>query len=142
MNAPSPARMPIAAASPIVLREDIDEIAVLTLNRPEARNSLSEAMLAALGEQFAAIGTDRSVRVVVVAANGPAFCAGHDLKELTARRGDPDKGRAFFSHVMQMCSALALRVVRLKNARPLRSEEHTSELQSLRHLVCRLLLAK
>ena len=59
-------------------------VAVLTLNRPETRNSLSEAMLDALGDALTAIAATRRVRAVVLAANGPAFCAGHDLKELTA----------------------------------------------------------
>src|SRR5262249_37022574 len=99
MNAPSPARQQIAPASPLVLRTDQSDIAVVALNRAEARNSLSEAMLAALAEQFTAIAVDRKVRAVVLAANGPAFCAGHDLKELTERRSDPDRGRAFFVRI-------------------------------------------
>jgi enoyl-CoA hydratase/carnithine racemase len=60
-----------------------------------------------------AIAQDASVRAVVIAANGPAFCAGHDLKELTAHRGDADHGRAYFSHVMETCSALMQSIVRL-----------------------------
>jgi enoyl-CoA hydratase/carnithine racemase len=108
---PSVAR-PLAAA-PGVLRENLGEIAVLTLNRPEARNSLSQAMLTSLGEEFSAIAADRSIRAVVLAANGPAFSAGHDLKELTARRSDPDRGRAFFAQVMQSCSKVMQQIVRL-----------------------------
>jgi enoyl-CoA hydratase/carnithine racemase len=113
MTVSSPARIPIADSAPIVVREDIGEIAIVTLNRPEARNSLSEAMLTALGEVFASLAADRKVRAVVLAANGPAFCAGHDLKELTERRTDPDKGRAFFTSIMQTCSAVMQQVVRL-----------------------------
>src|SRR5207249_3116223 len=79
--------------APLVLRETSDAIAILTLNRPEARNSLSAAMIVALGEAFDAIARDRSIRAVVLAANGPAFSAGHDLKELAVRRADPDLGR-------------------------------------------------
>ncbi len=101
------------AAAPILLHEHSNGITLITLNRPEARNSLSEAMLAALGEAFVAIAHDRRVRAVVVAANGPAFCAGHDLKELTARRNDPDRGRAFFTQIMDTCSALMQSIVRL-----------------------------
>ena len=83
-----------AAASPslILLREDIADIAMLTLNRPQARNSLSEATLEALGDALTAIAHERTVRVVVLAANGPAFSAGHDLKELNAHRTDADRG--------------------------------------------------
>ncbi len=69
--------------------------------------------MAALGEAFAAIGRDPTIRAVVVAANGPAFCAGHDLKELTARRNDRDRGRAYFTQIMETCSALMQSIVRL-----------------------------
>jgi len=96
-----------------VLRADAGEIAILSLNRPEARNSLSEAMLAVLGEAFTALAGDRKIRAVVLTANGPAFSAGHDLKELTARRADPDRGRGFFQHIMAACSAVMQQIVRL-----------------------------
>ncbi len=98
---------------PAVLREEFGAVAVLTLNRPEARNTLSDAMMAALGEAFAAISRDSRIRAVVLAATGPAFCAGHDLKELTARRSDPDRGRAYFAQVMETCSALMQSIVHL-----------------------------
>jgi enoyl-CoA hydratase/carnithine racemase len=102
-----------SAAAPVLLHEHSGGITLLILNRPEARNSLSEAMLSALGEAFAAIATDAGVRAVVIAANGPAFCAGHDLKELTAHRGDADHGRAYFGLVMEACNALMQSIVRL-----------------------------
>ena len=85
----------------MLLREDIAGIAVLTLNHPETRNSLSEAMLEALGDALTAIAHDDSVRAVVLAANGPAFSAGHDLKELSRHRSDADGGRAYFKHIMR-----------------------------------------
>jgi enoyl-CoA hydratase/carnithine racemase len=107
----SPAASP--APAPVLLRSVADGIAVLTLNRPEARNALSEAMLTALGGELAGIAEDRSIRAVVLAANGPAFSAGHDLKELTARRGDADGGRAYFKQLMDACSAVMQMVVRL-----------------------------
>ena len=88
----------------ILLREDRDGIALLTLNNPAARNALSEELIAALATAFDAIGRDASVRAVIVAANGPAFSAGHDLKQLTARRSDPDGGKAYFRHIMTICS--------------------------------------
>lgn len=102
-----------AAPAPVLLREDAGEIAVLTLNRPQARNSLSEALLAALSEALAVIADERAVRAVVLGANGPAFCAGHDLKELTAHRSAPDRGREYFRHVMDTCSAMMQAIVRL-----------------------------
>jgi enoyl-CoA hydratase/carnithine racemase len=99
--------------APMLLREDQGPVAILTLNRPAARNSLSEELLAALSEALVAIADDRAIRAVVLAANGPAFCAGHDLKQLTARRGDPDGGRAYFKQIMTTCSAMMQRIVAL-----------------------------
>jgi enoyl-CoA hydratase/carnithine racemase len=102
-----------APASLILLRQDIGGVAVLTLNHPQTRNSLSEEMLEALGDAFTAIAHDRSVRAVVLAANGPAFSAGHDLKELTRHRADEDRGRAYFKHIMNTCSAMMQQIVTL-----------------------------
>ena len=102
-----------APSPPILLREDQGGIAILSLNRPQARNSLSEAMLQALSDALSAIAHDRAVRVMVLAAQGPAFCAGHDLKELNARRSDADRGRAYFKHIMELCSRVMQQIVRL-----------------------------
>ena len=102
-----------AASSLILLREDAEGVAVLTLNQPQSRNSLSEAMLEALGDALTAIAHDQSVRAVVLTANGPAFCAGHDLKELNQHRADHDRGRAYFKHVMAACSAAMQQIVLL-----------------------------
>jgi enoyl-CoA hydratase/carnithine racemase len=106
------ARAPVPQP-PILLRERIGSIAVLTLNRPEARNSLSEAMIAELHGALNEIRDDKSVRGVVIAANGPAFSAGHDMKELTARRSDPDRGRAYVAEMMNACSAMMQAIVHL-----------------------------
>ncbi len=97
----------------VLLRERDGGVAILTLNRPQARNSLSEALLAALSGAFTEIAADRTVRAVVIAANGPAFSAGHDLKELTARRNDADRGRAYFTTIMASCSTMMQQVVML-----------------------------
>ncbi|SEK56514.1 Enoyl-CoA hydratase/carnithine racemase [Bosea lupini] len=101
------------AKAQILLREDADGIATLTLNRPEARNPLSEAMLAALAETLAAIANDRSIRAVVLAAAGPVFSAGHDLKEMSARRADPDRGRAYFADILGRCSGAMQQITAL-----------------------------
>ena len=85
---------------------------VLTLARPQTRNSLSEAMLAALQGAIDAASADSGVRAVVIAGAGPAFCAGHDLSELTRHRRDPDGGRAFTERLMQACSHLMQSLVR------------------------------
>jgi enoyl-CoA hydratase/carnithine racemase len=101
------------SSAPILLREDVSDVAVLTLNRPQARNSLSEAMLEALGDALRTIAGQRSVRAVIITANGPAFSAGHDLKELNQRRSDADRGRAYFKHIMGLCSGVMQQVVML-----------------------------
>jgi enoyl-CoA hydratase/carnithine racemase len=112
MTAPITARGTDAQA-PELLLEYHSDVAVLILNRPQTRNSLSEAMLNALSGALAAIASDKAVRAVVIAANGPAFCAGHDLKELTGRRSDGDGGRAYFRHMMSLCSRTMLQIVSL-----------------------------
>ena len=104
---------PDSATSPVLLRGDIEGIALLLLNRPQARNTLSEAMLATLYDQFAAIAKDDQVRAVIISHNGPAFCAGHDMKEMTAHRSDPDRGRSYFKALMERCSALMLSIQKL-----------------------------
>jgi enoyl-CoA hydratase/carnithine racemase len=98
---------------PELLRENIGNIAVLTLNRPLARNTLSEAVVAALREELARLADDSSIRAVVLAANGPAFSAGHDLKEITAHRADADGGRAYMRQLMASCGAMMQAILRL-----------------------------
>jgi enoyl-CoA hydratase/carnithine racemase len=113
MSARAAAAASSVPSSLILVREDESGIAILTLNRPQARNSLSEALLEALGDTLSAIAHDRTVRAVVIAANGPAFSAGHDLKELNAHRSDEDRGRAYFKHIMSLCSRVMQQVVTL-----------------------------
>lgn len=104
--------MPDVRTAPL-LREDDAGIAILTLNRPEARNSLSEALLVALAGELGAIAADTSVRAVVLTGNGPVFSAGHDLKELGSRKADPDQGRNYLAHIMTLCSAVMQQIVHL-----------------------------
>ena len=96
-----------------ILLSDLSEEGILrlTLNDVKRRNALSEAMLGALGAAFDAAGKDPAVRVIVLAANGPAFCAGHDLKEMTAGRANADGGKAYFASVMSMCSGVMQGIV-------------------------------
>lgn len=100
-------------ADPPLRRQDAEGVALLTLARPAARNSLSDAMLDALTQALAAIAADASVRAVVIAAEGPAFSAGHDLKAIQAHRGDADGGRAYFDDVLARCAAVMTAIVRL-----------------------------
>ncbi len=92
----------------MLLRRDSDNVALLTLNRPEARNALSMGLMTALDAALVAIGDDRSIHAVIIAANGPAFCAGHDLREI---RANPT--RADYEAVFALCSRLMQRIVRL-----------------------------
>ncbi|HEY0181647.1 MAG TPA: enoyl-CoA hydratase [Rhodopila sp.] len=92
----------------ILLRQDRDGIATLTLNRPAARNALSMGLMAALDADLTAIAEDHSVKVVIIAANGPAFCAGHDLREM---RATPT--RTAYEAVFALCSRLMQRIVQL-----------------------------
>ena len=102
-----------APQPPVLLRETIGGIVVLTLNRSGARNSLSEALIAELHAALNEIHHDAGVRAVVIAASGPAFSAGHDMKELTIRRSDADRGRAYFAQIMNACSAMMQAIVHL-----------------------------
>jgi enoyl-CoA hydratase/carnithine racemase len=104
---------PDTANAPILLRGDIDGIALLSLNRPQQRNTLSEAMLTALAGEFASIAADSKVRAVILSHNGPAFSSGHDMKEMTAHRSAPDRGRAYFKVLMEQCSALMMSIRKL-----------------------------
>jgi enoyl-CoA hydratase/carnithine racemase len=114
MPEPDPeTRMDILASDAPLTRRDEAGIATLTLARAHARNPLSEATLAALTGALDAIAGDAAVRAVILAAEGPAFCAGHDLKEMTARRADPDRGRAYYAEILGRCSAMMQRIVAL-----------------------------
>lgn len=99
-------------ATPAVLATREGGLLRLTMNQPDKRNALGEAMLAGLQAAFDAATDDPRVRVIVLAAAGPVFCSGHDLKQMTARRGDADRGRAYFDQVMTTCSRLMQTIVR------------------------------
>ncbi|NJM30463.1 MAG: enoyl-CoA hydratase, partial [Rhizobiales bacterium] len=78
----------------------------LTLDDQPTRNSLSEAMIASLARAFEEAGEDASLKVIVIAAKGPVFSSGHNLKELTSHRNDTDRGKAYFQKIMHECSAM------------------------------------
>lgn len=101
----------MSEANPITV-VDADGLRRITLVDAARRNALSMRMMTALTEAIAAASADPAVRVVILAAEGPAFSAGHDLKELTAARTSPDRGRAFFEETMRTCADLMLSIVR------------------------------
>jgi len=88
----------------ILERSDNGPVARLTLNHPEKLNALSDAMLAALQDQFDRLADDSAIRVVIIDGAGKAFCAGHDLKEMTAGRQAEDGGRAYFADLFTRCA--------------------------------------
>jgi enoyl-CoA hydratase/carnithine racemase len=94
--------------TPILLRHDADGVATLTLNRPQARNALSIGLMERLDAELAAIADDAAVKIVILAAAGPAFCAGHDLREM---RANPE--RAHYEATFALCSRLMLRITHL-----------------------------
>ncbi len=106
---PAPTAKPLEGEKPVVLRsQDERGVVSLTLNRAHAFNALSESMLAALQLEFDAIAEDESVRVVVLAAEGKAFCAGHDLKEMRAK-----PSLQYYERLFSQCSEMMLAIQRL-----------------------------
>ena len=104
MNAP--------VVEPLVVAQREESVLRLMMNRAAARNALSEALMHTLQKAFEEAAADRSLRVIVLAAQGPAFCSGHDLKEMTAHRKDADKGKAAFTALFAQCSKLMQTIVR------------------------------
>lgn len=105
---PESAPRAFGAEEPVVLRgQDGRGVVTLTMNRPRAFNALSEAMLAALQRELDVIAVDESVRVVVLAGEGKAFCAGHDLKEM---RATPSLD--YYQGLFAQCSDMMLTIQR------------------------------
>jgi len=105
----APSEKPLEREEAVVLRtQDPRGVVTLTLNRPQAFNALSEAMLAGLQHQLDAIAEDESARVVVLAAEGKAFCAGHDLKEMRAK-----PSLDYYERLFSRCSEMMLAIQRL-----------------------------
>ena len=98
----------LQASDPVLLRRDTDHVAYLTLNRAQARNALSVGLMTALEQALADIAQDRAIHVVVIGGAGPAFCAGHDLREIRTR---PD--RAVMAELFTQCSRLMQQIVHL-----------------------------
>lgn len=111
--APAVGPGPDPEAPALVLRTDDEGVTTLTLNRPKARNALSREMMAALYAHLEEIADDRRIGVVVLAAVGPVFCAGHDLKEMRAERTDNAASRKVYEALFRQCSRLMTAIVKL-----------------------------
>jgi len=94
----------------ILERHDTGAVTRLVMNAPERLNALSDEMLAALHTSLDEIANNRSVRAIIISGNGKAFCAGHDLKQMTAGRQAEDGGRAYFKDLFDRCAAMMARV--------------------------------
>jgi enoyl-CoA hydratase/carnithine racemase len=103
--------MNVAPPLPPVLSSKANGVLAVTLNRPETRNALSESLMRALQLVLDEAVEDKGVKVIVLAAKGPVFSAGHDLKELTARRSDPDRGLGYYRAIFAQCSRLMQTIV-------------------------------
>lgn len=99
---------PAMEPAPLLLRHVADGICTLTMNRPAARNALSEAMIDALQAELDAIRDDPDVRVLVIAGAGPGFCAGHDLREVRTK-----VDTAFYDALLKKCARMMTGIVRL-----------------------------
>jgi enoyl-CoA hydratase/carnithine racemase len=97
----------------ILERHDTGAVAHLRMNSPERLNALSDEMLAALQGTFDALAEDDSVRAIVLSGAGKAFCAGHDLKQMTQGRQAADGGRAYFKDLFDRCAAMMQTIQRL-----------------------------
>lgn len=94
-------------------RHDTNSIAHLKMNAPEKLNALSEEMLSALQSQFDSLQNDRQIRAVILSGSGKAFCAGHDLKEMTTGRQAEDGGKAYFTELFQKCARMMTSIQKL-----------------------------
>ena len=108
------------ATPPLLLTATTGGVLRLILNRPGARNALSSELMAALKAALDGAAADNATRVVVIAANGPVFSSGHDLKELARHRADGDAGRAVYAALFTQCSALMGTIV--KSPKPVIAE--------------------
>ena len=102
----------VEATDAVVIRSRRGPVGLLTLNRPDARNALSESVLFAIQQGLTAFTARREIRAIVIAANGPAFCAGHDLRELTGHRKGADGGGSAFTRIMTLCSATMQAIIK------------------------------
>jgi enoyl-CoA hydratase/carnithine racemase len=94
----------------MMTRTDAGAVARLTLNMPERLNALSDAMLAALMDELETLAGQKHIRAVIIAGAGKAFCAGHDLKEMTAGRAADDGGQAYFADLFGRCAAVMMAI--------------------------------
>jgi enoyl-CoA hydratase/carnithine racemase len=94
----------------ILERHDEGAVAHLTLNAPDRLNALSDEMLAALQAELDSLQNENSIRCVILSGAGKAFCAGHDLKQITASRQAADGGKAYFKDLFERCARMIMSI--------------------------------
>lgn len=100
-------------ADPILIRDDAASVAHLTLNTPGTLNALSDEMLVALTDELEKIAANSSIRAVILSGAGKAFCAGHNLKQMTAARETEDGGKAYFQDLFARCGKMMTLITRM-----------------------------
>jgi len=100
------------APPPLILTAQTGGVLRLTLNRPQARNALSSELMGAILATLEGAAGDNATRVIVIAAEGPVFSSGHDLKEMASHRGDGDAGRSAYAGLFTQCSKMMQAIVR------------------------------
>src|SRR5256885_14941631 len=108
--------------TPVLLEERTEGVLRLVMNRPAQRNALSVAMMSALQESLERAASDQACRVIIIAGAGPAFCSGHDLRELRSEDDVSEGRRETYRRIFAQCSALMLQIVRLP--KPVIAEVH------------------
>ena len=101
------------SADPLIIITYDEAVAIVTLNQPKAINALSQEMLEALQTHLDEISDNQAIKAVILRSSSQNFCAGHNLKEMTARRSDDDGGKAYFVELFAICSKLMQRIVTL-----------------------------
>lgn len=97
----------------ILEREVTGAVMRLHMNSPERLNALSDEMIAQLQSTFDELADDSSVRAIILSGEGKAFCAGHDLKQMTAGRQSEDGGKAYFKDLFDRCATMMQTIQRL-----------------------------
>ncbi len=99
--------------SKLILVEKMERVCLLTLNAPDKLNALSEEMIENLSENLKSVGTDSSINAIILQGAGKAFCAGHDLKEMTLHRQKEDGGKEYFNWLFKKCAMMMMEISRI-----------------------------
>ena len=94
----------------LILFEKKKNILKLTLNNPLSQNTLTKNMISSLNDNFKKASNDKEIKVIILAAKGSVFCAGHNLKDIDSKKSNPDKGKLYYNKLIKSCSNLMLNI--------------------------------